>query len=478
MKLYAIMPRMCIHKSLLLLFFILMCQFSYSYGSVATHTKKVDNSYHAPYLTEAIPDEKDDHLLSQISKVLLNAQSDANAKTEILEAEIHYKKSTIAFKTGDFAKAKKHFDIFVEKIKTVNIYPELYFFIFDDVDKIITKLKRIYSSSNTMISSSLNDYVIPMSIENNSIVEKYLSLYSSDKTVKKALEKSGAYKNIVLKTLRDFDLPEELFYLPVVESFYNINSVGNAGEIGLWQIMAHRGRALGLQINYWIDERKDPEKSTQAACLYLKQLYVMLNDWHLALAAYNRGEFGLVRDMKLFNTTNISEMISKKAIPKETQRYVPKFIAAVTIGNNLEKYGFKDMKYEEPLKYDKYQTNKVIDLKIVAQCAKTTVEEIKKLNPALKAWSTPHGYPNFELKIPYGSKEQFVENIALIKDLNPSQELRKHKVAKGECIEKIATKYRTTTREVYNDNSNLSKQKYLRQGQVIIIRPGKKYYNS
>jgi membrane-bound lytic murein transglycosylase D len=281
-----------------------------------------------------------------------------------------------------------------------------------------------------------------------------------------------------LKTLRDFNLPEELFYLPVVESFYNINDVGNAGEIGLWQIMAHRGRALGLQINYWIDERKDPEKSTEAACLYLKRLYIMLNDWHLALAAYNRGEFGLIRDMKFSNATNISEMISRKAIPKETQNYIPKFIAAVTIGDNLEKYNFKDLKYEEPLEYDKYQTNKIIDLKIVAQCAETTVEEIKRLNPALKAWSTPHGYPNFELKIPYGSKERFIENIALVKDLSPSPELIRHKVVKGEYIGKIAAKYRTTAKEVYNDNSNLSKQKYLKPGQIIFIRPGKKYYNS
>ncbi|MCA6071532.1 MAG: transglycosylase SLT domain-containing protein [Endomicrobium sp.] len=442
------------------------------------HTKKIDNSYCDPSPTESISHEESERLVSQISKALSNAQSDATAKTEILEAEIHYEKSITVFKTGDFAKAKKYFDLFVEKIKMANIDPGLYFFIFDDVGEIITKLKRIYSSSSAMISSSLNGYAIPMSIENNDIVEKYISVYSSNKAVKKALEKSGAYKNIILKTLRDFNLPEELFYLPVVESFYNINDVGNVGEIGLWQIMERRGRALGLQINYWIDERKDPEKSTEAACLYLKQLYIMLNDWHLALAAYNRGEFGLIRDMKSSNATNISEMISRKAIPKETQSYIPKFIAAVTIGNNLEKYGFKDLKYEEPLEYDKYQTNKIIDLKIAAQCAETTVEEIKRLNPALKAWSTPHGYPNFELKIPYGSKGRFIKNIALVKDLNPSPELIKHKVVKGEYIEKIAAKYRTTAKEIYNDNSNLSKQKYLRPGQIILIRPGKKYYNS
>jgi membrane-bound lytic murein transglycosylase D len=213
--------------------------------------------------------------------------------------------------------------------------------------------------------------------------------------------------------------------------------------------MSHRGRALGLQINYWIDERRDPEKSTKAACIYLKQLYLMLNDWHLVLAAYNRGEYGLIRDMKVSNASDVSEMISRNAVPKETQNYVPQFITAATIGKDLEKYGFVNLQYSSPQKYDIYKTDKIIDLKIVAQCANTTIEEIKKLNPALSTWCTPHGYPNFELKIPYGSREIFIKNIEQVKDLNPSPGFIKHKVVKGEWIEKIAAKYKTTPKEIY-----------------------------
>jgi membrane-bound lytic murein transglycosylase D len=272
------------------------------------------------------------------------------------------------------------------------------------------------------------------------------------------------------------NLPEELLYLPIVESLYNINAVSRTGAVGLWQIMAHRGRALGLQINYWVDERKDPEKSTKAACLYLKQLYLMLNDWHLALAAYNRGEYGLIRDMKFSNASNISEMINRNAIPKETQNYVPQFIAVATIAKDLKLYDFSDLKYAPPLKYDVYYTNKVIDLKIVASCANTTLEEIKKLNPALQAWSTPSGYSNFALKIPYGSKDLFLENLSKVKDLNPSPGFVKHKVIKGEYLEKIASKYKTLPKEIYKDNPTLLKHKYLKPGQTLIIRPGRKYF--
>ena len=201
--------------------------------------------------------------------------------------------------------------------------------------------------------------------------------------------------------------------MPVVESLYNNKVVSKAGAVGIWQIMAHRGRALGLKINYWIDERRDPEKATKAACLYLKQLYLMFNNWHLALAAYNRGEYGLIRDMRFSNASNISEMSDRNAIPKETQKYVPQFIAAVKIAVDPQKYVFDKLNILESLRYDTIKTDKVIDLKIAAKCAETTLEEIKRLNPALNAWCTPQGYPSFELKIPYGTKTKFLENIAL-----------------------------------------------------------------
>jgi membrane-bound lytic murein transglycosylase D len=403
----------------------------------------------------------------------------SNTKAKISAAQEAYKEAVTAFKEGAFEKSKKYFSIFIERLSKADIDPEAFFFIFEDIDEILAKLNQLYTSNDSVLSQ--RNYSIPMTTSDSDdcLVRKYIELYSSGKgkeRVKTAFERSGAYKDMILNTLRDFNLPTELFYLPFVESLYNPNTVSRAGAAGLWQIMPHRGRALGLQINYWIDERRDLEKSTKAACAYLKQLYLMLNDWHLVLAAYNRGEYGLIRDMKFSNASDISEMISRKVVPKETQNYVPQFIAAATIGADLENYGFTNLHYDSPQKYDIYKTDKVIDLKIVAQCAGTTVEEIKKLNPALNAWRTPHGYPGFELKIPYGSKDSFIENIAQAKDLNPSTGFIKHKVTKGEWLEKIATKYKTTPKEIYKDNTNLSRQKYLRPGQIIIIRPGRKYF--
>lgn len=416
-----------------------------------------------------------DHSPSKTAYVLPKTIS--NTKAKISAAQEAYKEAVTAFKEGAFERSKKYFSIFIKKISKADIDPGAFLFIFEDIDEILAKLNQFYISDDSALSKK--NYSISMTLSDDSLVRKYIEIYSSGKgkeRIKTAFERSAAYKDMILNTLRDFNLPTELFYLPVVESLYNPNTVSRAGAVGLWQIMPHRGRALDLQINYWIDERRDPEKSTKAACIYLKQLYLMLNDWHLVLAAYNRGEYGLIRDMKFSNASDISEMVSRKAVPKETQNYVPQFIAAATIGADLENYGFTNLHYDSPQKYDIYKTDKVIDLKIVAQCAGTTVEEIKKLNPALNAWCTPHGYTDFELKIPYGSKYAFIENIENVKDLNPSSGFIKHKVAKGEWLEKIATKYKTTPKEIYKDNTNLSRQKYLRPGQIIIIRPGRKYF--
>ncbi|MDR3125284.1 MAG: transglycosylase SLT domain-containing protein [Endomicrobium sp.] len=421
----------------------------------------------------------EDSSISKAAKALQEAANDSKTKSKITLAQVYYQKSYNAFKDNNLKRAKKNFNLFLDTLKSADIDSALYFVIFDNLNEILKQLNTIYFSTATTITPITKDYSIAMSSEDNSLVEKYITIYSSKSAkerIQLAFERSGAYKDIILETLRGMNLPEELLYLPIVESLYNINTVSRAGAVGLWQIMAHRGRALGLQINYWVDERKDPEKSTKAACLYLKQLYLMLNDWHLALAAYNRGEYGLIRDMRFSNASSISEMINRNAIPKETQNYVPQFIAAATIAKDLKLYGFSDLKYDPPLKYDVYYTDKVIDLKIVASCANTTLEEVKKLNPALQAWSTPLGYSNFALKIPSGSKDLFLENLSKVKDLNPSPGFVKHKVVKGEYLEKIASKYKTSQKEIYKDNPFLLKHKYLKPGQTLIIRPGRKYF--
>lgn len=412
-----------------------------------------------------------------LEKSFENAPKNEKSKKKLAAASKAYQDMTKALQRADAADAKRYFDIYMKELAEANIEPGLLFLISEDLGVLINNLNGAYEVNFVGTQNYQKLPPIPLDIGDNSLVDRYIDIYSRNGKARiiNALSKSGAYRDMILKTFKEFGLPEELFYLPIVESSFSLGDVSRAGAAGLWQIMPHRGRALGLVINYWIDERRDPEKSTIAACVYLKQLFLMLNDWHLALAAYNRGEYGLLRDMKFSNAPDMDSVIKRKAAPRETQNYVPQFIAAVIVGENLKRYGFDNIEYQPPLKYDKVKIDKVIDLKVAAECAGTTLEEIKRLNPALKAWCTPQGYPNFELKIPQGSKEMFLKNIASAKELNPAPEYIRYRIEKGDYLGKIAKTFRTTEAAILGDNPQLKSQKYIQPNQIIIIRPGKGY---
>lgn len=402
-------------------------------------------------------------------------------KDNIMEADQFLNSALNFCEQSNYTEANENYHKFLAKLNSLNLKPEEVEFLLTDCENILRKIKNINGLDINKNHLNNRNEALEISMDyDQEILDTWMKKYTTGKSaqgIRLALERSGKYKDMIVSILKEYNLPEDLQYLPIIESLFNNNVVSKAKAVGMWQIMAHRGQALGLQINYWVDERRDPIKSTRAAAKYLRELFVLLNDWHLALSAYNRGEYGLIRDMKFSNSSSVLEMKERHAIPKETQNYVPQFIASVKIAKNPEEYGFKDLKYEEPLSFDTVVIDKVIDLKIVAKCADTTVEVIKELNPSILAWCTPHGYKNFELHLPTGTKDIFLENISKEKDLNPDPGFIKYKVKKGDYLEKIAREFRTTVKAIKEDNPKLKKQKYLQPKQVIIIRPGRKYYN-
>ncbi|MCX5782610.1 MAG: transglycosylase SLT domain-containing protein [Elusimicrobia bacterium] len=394
----------------------------------------------------------------------------------LINAEKLFRKAVMAYSDGNKQKAGKLFTESLSQIQSAVMPAEAHYYLKDQYENLFLKIHDLtYQDESTLTAKA---YKIPMDAE-NPVVKKYLDQYkqgTSKERIKRALERSGKYQDMIFPSLRKYNLPKELIYLPVVESLYDVNDLSRAGALGIWQFMPQTARGFGLKVNYWIDERKDTEKSTIAAARYLRDLYILFDDWHLALAAYNRGEFGLGRDMHFSQAVNIEQFKDRKAVPKETENYVPQFIAVTLIGDNPKQYGY-NLKFDKPIEYDETIINNVIDLKIVAECAKTTVEEIRELNPSIMAWCTPPNYPEFKLKLPKGSKETFLASIATVKDLNPTRGFLKYKVKKGDWIEKIAKKFNTTVKAIKEDNKQLRGKKYLRIGQSLIIRPGKKYFN-
>ena len=313
----------------------------------------------------------------------------------------------------------------------------------------------------------------------DTVVKKYISLYTGHPrrraSLQDAFQRMARHRAVIESELRDLGLPHELLYLPLVESEYQTRAVSRAGAVGLWQFMARTGRMAGLKINFWIDERLDPVKSTRAALRHLKDLHDWYQSWPLALAAYNRGSPGLERDLTFTRSPDFASAAQRGALPGETEQYVPKFMAVTSIAENAADYGFRiPPAVETSTASDRIVLPKPLDLKVAAQCAGTTEDEIRELNPVLRLWCTPKDETSFALNLPPGTADKTQACLALVKDWTPAADVLKYRVKRGDYLGRIASRYRTTIKEVMREN-HLSSPKRLRVGQVLRIRPGRKF---
>lgn len=279
------------------------------------------------------------------------------------------------------------------------------------------------------------------------------------------LQRSETYMPMIQKIFKEEKVPSELAYLAFIESGLNPKARSWAAAVGMWQFIAATGRVYGLEVNWWVDERRDPEKATRAAARHLRDLYDIWGDWHLAMANYNISPRGLNRA--------ISRAGGKKDyweaypyLPRETRGYVPGFIATAMIGLNPEEFGF-ERKYEgEPYSYDVVEVDGLMPLDALAEATGISVDELKDFNPELLRWATPPGN-KYPLKIPTGKKEEFLIAYKEIPKENRAQDMTVHTVRRGESIGLIAQKYGTTVRGIYASNDNLSN--VIHPGQKLVI---------
>ncbi|MBI5559871.1 MAG: transglycosylase SLT domain-containing protein [Deltaproteobacteria bacterium] len=304
----------------------------------------------------------------------------------------------------------------------------------------------------------------------NPKVENYMEYFQARgrKVFTRWLERSQAYLPMVKEILSGTGLPADLAYLALIESGFNPNARSRARAVGMWQFISGTAKKYGLKVNWWIDERRDPEKATIAAASYLKDLYGIFNSWDLAAASYNAGEGRISRAMVKYKTEDFWELASKKkAIKSETRDYVPKYIAAMLMAKDPEGYGFTELNYMEPLSYEKVSVHEPTDLKVIAWAAGTTVEEIDLLNPELLHWFTPPDYPDYRIKIPAGTKKLFDERMAQV----PKPEKLKfheHKLKKGETLAQVARLYKTDIKQIMYLNE-IKNPRSIRTGRVIVV---------
>ena len=287
----------------------------------------------------------------------------------------------------------------------------------------------------------------------------------ADSFFKRALGRSTTYEDMMKRIFREKNLPEELFYLALIESGFNPKAFSRAKASGIWQFIGKTAKRFGLKVDKWVDERRDPEKATHAAAEYLKSLYALFNDWDLATASYNAGEGKMMKAIKKANSQDFWKISQHRFLKKETKEYVPMFLAAVTIAQDPQKYGFRNIEYSPPLIYEKVTVPPATSLAVIAKAAGSDLSEIRALNPALKKGETPP-HSSFEIKLPPEKKEVFKKNFSNIKKIPLKQ--KKHRVRKGENLVKIARKYRLPLQELCEEN-NLSPKNRIRPGTLLLI---------
>jgi membrane-bound lytic murein transglycosylase D len=283
--------------------------------------------------------------------------------------------------------------------------------------------------------------------------------------VETGLRRSGRYRDMISRVLREEGMPQDLIYLAQAESAFQPLALSRAGARGIWQFVAYRGQEYGLRHTWWVDERQDPEKATHAAAQHLRDLYKLYGDWYLAMAAYNCGPGNVQKGIERTGYADFWELYKRNVLPRETKNYVPIIIALTLIAKDAAHYNIQ-VEPDAPVPTDVVKPGRAIDLRLVAETIDVDVETLRSLNPSLLRLATPDD-PTFELHLPVGSAQKFSAEIA---DIPPDKWVswRRHRVESGETLTSIAKKYRVTAAAIADANS-LEHNAALDPGEKLII---------
>ncbi|MFW6175319.1 MAG: LysM peptidoglycan-binding domain-containing protein, partial [Acidobacteriota bacterium] len=265
--------------------------------------------------------------------------------------------------------------------------------------------------------------------------------------------RSGRYRPMILEQLRAAGLPEQLSWMPLVESGFKSRALSSARALGLWQFISSTGYRYGLERTAWVDERMDPEKATEAAIGYLTDLHNLFGDWMTALAAYNCGERSVLREIGNQRFSYFDRFWDLYArLPRETRRYVPRFLAVLAILEDPEAYGFHDLPEPLPrLEYDELPIERPLELATLERAAGLEEKVLAELNPELRSRATPDG--TYSLRVPPGTGETVLASLEEAPEWEPPElRVAVHRVRPGETLSGIASRYRTSTQAIMNAN--------------------------
>ena len=324
----------------------------------------------------------------------------------------------------------------------------------EDIRFTISKrILEIYASRNFAVNG--NHKAIPM--EMNSHIQAEIDLFTTGferNFFRESLKRSGSFRPQILEMLKQAGLPAELSWLPLIESGFKVNALSSARALGLWQFIPSTGYKFGLKRDLFVDERLDPVKSTEAAIAYLKELHQMFGDWSTVLAAYNCGEgrvLRIIRDQNVNYLDNFWDLYER--LPRETARYVPRFLATLHVLSNPEKYGLDKVDLELPWKYETVSITKQAHLKDIAKELCIDADDLKQINPELRYNILPPY--TYLLKAPPGKTEELLAKIDSIPVSSARQQVSTayHRVKRGETLFAISKRYRVSAQSLMQANN-------------------------
>lgn len=305
----------------------------------------------------------------------------------------------------------------------------------------------------------------------NSTTHQFVEYFAFRKPsfTKTMLERKDMYFPLYEKYLKKYGLPDELKYLSLIESGLNPRAMSRVGAGGLWQFMPKTAKIdFGLKIDEYVDERFDPEKATEAACRYMRQLFNIFGDWHLVLAAYNTGPGNVRRAIRRCNGGQTFWDIYN-CLPKETRGYVPQYIGILYMMNHADSHDIVPENYELAIEHDTIQINSYLDLDKLAMMANINLESIQKLNPHILTHILPNNTRNFSLKLPKSELAYFRSNRLMIMDsaskmptnmlIEPGVEIAVRPEIHGDSVKDVIVKNKPVEPLVEDDVEDVIKRK-------------------
>jgi membrane-bound lytic murein transglycosylase D len=319
-------------------------------------------------------------------------------------------------------------------------------------------------------STDVQNFDIPIVF--NDAVKYYVRYFTNEKKKVFAnwLRRSRRYVPIITEILRKHNMPEDLVYLAMIESGFNPKAYSPANACGPWQFIYATGGRYGLKVNYWIDERRDPEKSTVAAAKYLRDLFKQFGHWYLAAAGYNAGEGRVERAIEKHNTNDFWELYKYDALPRETKNYIPQLIAAAVIAKDPARYGFGNITFEDPIRFVEINVPPATPLTVIAKASSLDLAAVRSYNPELVRGITPPGTGGYEIKLPHPIDTlKFTERLEnALESEGKVKSVITYKVKKRDTLPKIAKKYGVTNEDIQLVN-NCEEILQIKPGMTIAI---------